>query len=597
MLGRWSEITREHVIEAIRIYNENPRAYSRSRNTFLVYKEKPYPAKAIRGIAYRVCFGETISQQEFTGGEDTAVFFRQLGFTIERDAPSTDDKRPKVATAALKPHKGLDRRRQKNALQSILQRRFGVVVSEMKFDWLRVPSSETFDDLYSSIYARLRENRGYEHFFKKGLHLSADFYVNRLNLVIEYDESQHFSHARRIALECYPHDLGVGFSTPDWIDACIEMNSVDNTPPDRDERRAFYDSLRDIECARKGVRILRIRHGVVDWESADAEKKLMKLLEPYLQKKQLGATQTMQTVDSASQLDWRKFEIDIQRVRLNYLKCIFHFTPPKTEVFDVKGAMGAGDDFQLIASTNGRSFTLFPAGFGCIYVGGKGSVPLPSECFGLSTDLSDETSYLRDSLSAFTKAAREQALSMLANADEAAMWDILVNYWWIRLGFHEFAYDASEVIEFGSSRDYLLTVMRQGRPSGDLLSEPFTNEQRNHFIRHLMQWNRFACCTYDCGPIVVGKDGYVPYDEAAKTRRQMLGERVSSVAERIRSLASTHDFLAVYSDEPLSLMSKYGGFREHRGELSAIIADVQQKLNAIIEREQLGLPVFTYVPE
>jgi hypothetical protein len=54
--------------------------------------------------------------------------------------------------------------------------------------------------------------------------------------------------------------------------------SRNETPPYRDEQRAFYDSLRDILAARNGVRLIRLRYGTFDWTGPDAEAQLCNLL-------------------------------------------------------------------------------------------------------------------------------------------------------------------------------------------------------------------------------------------------------------------------------------------------------------------------------
>ena len=50
MTGKWKDINREHVIKAIQKYDEEG-VESYSRNTFLVYNNKKYPAKHIRAMA------------------------------------------------------------------------------------------------------------------------------------------------------------------------------------------------------------------------------------------------------------------------------------------------------------------------------------------------------------------------------------------------------------------------------------------------------------------------------------------------------------------------------------------------------------------
>jgi len=50
----------------------------------------------------------------------------------------------------------------------------------------------------------LRDYRGHDGFIQPGRRLTVDFHVEALNLVIEYDEDQHFGKARQLTLESYP---------------------------------------------------------------------------------------------------------------------------------------------------------------------------------------------------------------------------------------------------------------------------------------------------------------------------------------------------------------------------------------------------------
>lgn len=62
MTGKWKDINREHVIKAIQKYDEEG-IESYSRNTFLVYNNKKYPAKHIRAMAYEVAFKNQLTNQ------------------------------------------------------------------------------------------------------------------------------------------------------------------------------------------------------------------------------------------------------------------------------------------------------------------------------------------------------------------------------------------------------------------------------------------------------------------------------------------------------------------------------------------------------
>ena len=107
--------------------------------------------------------------------------------------------------------------------------------------------------------------------------MRCDFVCESQKLIIEYDERQHFSEARRISLESY-RDIPVLYDRSLWIKACKDIGARDNAPVNRDEIRAYYDSIRDIACYEHGYKLLRIMHGQIDFESDDAAEQLSRLL-------------------------------------------------------------------------------------------------------------------------------------------------------------------------------------------------------------------------------------------------------------------------------------------------------------------------------
>ncbi len=102
-----------------------------------------------------------------------------------------------------------------------------------------------YGKVLAKIYKALQEYRGYNNFVKANKLPNVDFYIPNHGVIIEFDESQHFSNPRKIALENYPNAFQLGFDRNKWIDLCGLLNKKDNDPPYRDEQRAWYDTLRD----------------------------------------------------------------------------------------------------------------------------------------------------------------------------------------------------------------------------------------------------------------------------------------------------------------------------------------------------------------
>jgi hypothetical protein len=101
-------------------------------------------------------------------------------------------------------------------------------------------------DLLREIHVALGDLRGHRDFIKSPVVPPCDFYVAAPPFIVEFDESQHFSRPRLSALSLYPTTLRWGFSVSDWQELCRRIDARDDTPVDRDERRAWYDTMRDL---------------------------------------------------------------------------------------------------------------------------------------------------------------------------------------------------------------------------------------------------------------------------------------------------------------------------------------------------------------
>jgi len=102
------------------------------------------------------------------------------------------------------------------------------------------------------IFEALKNFRGHSDFVRSKLLPRCDFFVPEPGFILEFDESQHFTGARKITLENYPTELGLGFNKSEWVRLCERLNKKDNDPPFRDEQRSWYDTLRDFLPVVKG---------------------------------------------------------------------------------------------------------------------------------------------------------------------------------------------------------------------------------------------------------------------------------------------------------------------------------------------------------
>jgi hypothetical protein len=298
MASPWQQVTRAHVEAACALYDEGAARPARAaRTTFLLCGERRYPAKFIRGLAYELASGQRLAPAEYAGGEETARFFERLGLRCEQvepvdeggerqrrrsganvvaprpaAVPAPPSSAPRPAAPSSSP------KAQKAALLALLRRRSPDVQTEVRFPWLTVPGGEGGPGALPAIRRALRDLRGFEGFARPGLRLACDFFLLGEQLIIEYDERQHFTAARACTLQLYPPEAPLGFDARVWLAECLRIDARDGDPPYRDEQRAYYDALRDLLAAGQGMRLIRVRHGEHDWAAAGAMRDLTQLL-------------------------------------------------------------------------------------------------------------------------------------------------------------------------------------------------------------------------------------------------------------------------------------------------------------------------------
>jgi len=121
------------------------------------------------------------------------------------------------------------------------------------------------------ISAGLGDLRGHRDFIKSAFVPPCDFYVSNPPFILEFDESQHFSRPRLMTLSLYPLEVQLGFPLHRWQDLCREIDAKDDEPLDRDERRAWYDTLRDLVPPLHGFNsTVRLYAEEFEWCSLDS---------------------------------------------------------------------------------------------------------------------------------------------------------------------------------------------------------------------------------------------------------------------------------------------------------------------------------------
>lgn len=82
-----------------------------------------------------------------------------------------------------------------------------------------------------------------------------DYFLPEHRAIVEFDERQHFTIARKLSLQLYkdaPIHSQVNFDVARWIALCDIHQMRDVNPPHRDWQRAWLDTLRDVRAAHAG---------------------------------------------------------------------------------------------------------------------------------------------------------------------------------------------------------------------------------------------------------------------------------------------------------------------------------------------------------
>jgi len=145
----------------------------------------------------------------------------------------------------------------KKTIETMLRKIYGEVKVNYKFEAGTKPEDYRNSPFYlelKEIFSELQNHRGYKGFIRSRRLPRCDFFVSNPGFIVEFDESQHFTTCRKIALSKYPKSFILGFDREKWIKLCERINAKDNDPPYRDEQRAWYDTLRDFIPTIKGLK-------------------------------------------------------------------------------------------------------------------------------------------------------------------------------------------------------------------------------------------------------------------------------------------------------------------------------------------------------
>ena len=273
-------ITKADVVMAVRrIDRAGVPPLRKSRNYCLAMNGKHFPPKYTIAVAHEIVTGESLSADRFSGGAEANDFLRRYGFDVvecgcgggvHQDrgrAPSVHGSPGRQKTA---PTRHSERCPEcKKRVRELLERNYGSCLSNYRFGWrtdLAFYAQTSIGPTLRDVAAVLQTYRGFSirDFVRSDTLAGCDFWVPDPGFIVEFDESQHFTSLRKLALSVYADDKPLGFPAKRWITLCEHHKARDNDPPFRDEQRAWYDTLRDLVPPIKGLRST-VRLYARDW--------------------------------------------------------------------------------------------------------------------------------------------------------------------------------------------------------------------------------------------------------------------------------------------------------------------------------------------
>ena len=248
---------------------------------------KHFPPKYTIALAHQVATGESLSSDQFSGGVESNHFLRSRGFNVVdcdcggsgHDLRATSVSAPserKRRTSALTRHSERCRAC-KTRVRELLERIYGTCLPNRRFRWrtgLAAYEGTPIGPALRNVAAALETYRGFGigDYVRSDLLASCDFWVPDPGFIVEFDESQHFTSPRKLALCAYADEHPLGFSAERCVALCEHHDSKDDDPPFRDEQRAWYDTLRDLVPSLEGLQpTVRLYARDLAWCSLDPD--------------------------------------------------------------------------------------------------------------------------------------------------------------------------------------------------------------------------------------------------------------------------------------------------------------------------------------
>jgi hypothetical protein len=251
---------------------------------------------------------------------------------------------------------------------------------------------------------------------------------------------------------------------------------------------------------------------------------------------------------------WRGFELDLAEIKIRYLSWALGYAREPEEQYRHLFLWPEQTEFCAVNSRYGRAFAISPFGPGVRGVPRTLRRPFPRGIDEI--DLA-----LKDRLNSNTRRIRESIRAALLRKDFKQARQILLNFYWLKLGPHELLFDhiqfsqgddpvklekgrwgldeSEKYTTLTGIRNRIVNVIRYG----EYLQTDYVKRlnknlpglspgSRSTFLSAALSWNRYGLCAFDCGPVLWSRKGFVHFKQVKK-RMSELGWPYESYAREV----------------------------------------------------------------
>jgi len=239
---------------------------------------------------------------------------------------------------------------------------------------------------------------------------------------------------------------------------------------------------------------------------------------------------------------WKEYELDLQEVKISYLNWAIGYAREPKQEYRHLFLWNHQKDLCIVNSRYGRSFAISPFGLGV-----RG-VPKPKHN-GIPPGLDEIDIELKRKLTTNTHKIREAIKVFLVEDKIEEAKKAVLNFYWLKLGPHELLFDR---VQYGRNesgkivkgrinimepedwnnlmgiRNRIINVIRYSDNLENVYVKSlnkklpgFSRNSYNTFISSAMTWNKYACCSFDCGPVLWSTKGFVSFDKVKKRMKKI----------------------------------------------------------------------------